>query len=104
VCGEEQFGPHHTLLNPTLVVEVLSESTKDYDRNTKFLCYQRIESLQEYIMIEQTERRVYVWTRLAADEWRFREYTEGDIPLSVGANVSMDQIYDLVRFETGSSQ
>ena len=55
VCGQAQFDDSHrdTLLNPTLIVEVLSESTEAYDRGRKFEHYRKLESLAEYVLIAQ---------------------------------------------------
>ena len=65
VCGEQQFDDEHrdTLLNPTLIVEVLSPSTEAYDRGEKFDHYSQLESLQEYVMIAQDRPRVERYVR-----------------------------------------
>ena len=59
-CGEELFAEtiQDNLLNPTLIIEVLSDSTEAYDRGKKFELYQQIESLAEYILISQYELKV----------------------------------------------
>jgi Uma2 family endonuclease len=60
VCGEPQFEDDHgdTLLNPTVLIEVLSDSTERYDRGRKFGLYRTIESLAEYVLVAQDEYRV----------------------------------------------
>ncbi len=60
VCGEPRFLDHEQdiVLNPTLIVEVLSESTKNFDRGEKFMRYRLLESLQDYILIAQKETHV----------------------------------------------
>src|ERR1044072_8315019 len=60
VCGEARFEDQHvdTLLNPTVIIEVLSESTEAYDRGEKFAQYRRIESLREYVLVAQNKIRV----------------------------------------------
>src|SRR5256885_1751370 len=65
VCGEPQFHDDRTdvLLNPTLIVEVLSESTAAFDRGEKFQAYQQIDSLQEYLLIAQDKPIVEQYVR-----------------------------------------
>ena len=61
VCGEPQFAgesPKDTLLNPALLVEVLSPATENYDRGQKFASYRTIESLRDYLLIHQDRRHV----------------------------------------------
>lgn len=74
VCGEALFSVEvglETLLNPTLIVEVLSPSTEQYDRGEKFLRYLRMDSLREYVMIAQDAPRVEVYTRQADGTWLY---------------------------------
>ena len=63
VCEEPRFEDGHfdTLLNPTVVVEVLSPSTETYDRRGKFYAYQTLKSLQEYILVHRT---MSVWNSI----------------------------------------
>jgi Uma2 family endonuclease len=65
VCGEPRFEDEHvdTLLNPTLIVEVLSPSTERYDRGRKLEHYRRIPSLAEYVLVAQDARRIEWYTR-----------------------------------------
>jgi Uma2 family endonuclease len=65
ICGEAQFADDQedTELNPVLIVEVLSESTRDYDRGRKFQHYRKLPSLAGYLMIEQDEPHIEHWTR-----------------------------------------
>ena len=60
VCGKEQFEDTHldTLLNPTLIIEVLSDSTEAYDRGRKFLHYQLLDSLIDYLLVSQDAPRI----------------------------------------------
>ena len=105
VCGEPVFEPHKdkrlTLLNPTLVVEVLSDSTRDFDRTEKFEYYRDIPSLQQYVLIEQRAPRVDVFTRSPDREWAFAPYASLDDTVvlgSIGAAVAMRHIYGRIRF------
>ena len=100
VCGEPQFEDAEvdTLLNPTLIIEVLSKSTEDYDRGTKFLHYRALPSLREYILIAQN--RIHVEHHLRQnDAWLLTEtdLREDVIELpSVGARLALTEIYDRV--------
>jgi Uma2 family endonuclease len=71
-------GRSDTLLNPVLVVEVLSKSTQDYDRTDKFAAFRSIECFAEYVLVDQF--RVYVTHFFRMDDggWGFAEYTESD--------------------------
>jgi Uma2 family endonuclease len=101
-CGEPRFegGEVDTLLNPTLIVEVLSPSTERRDRGRKFHQYRTIESLQQYVMVAQDEVRVECYTRRQA-EWAFVEIDQMDATLrleSIGCEVSVREIYAKVKF------
>ena len=71
VCGEAQFleGRRDTLLNPTLIIEVLSPSTEAYDRGLKFELYSSVESLREYVLVSSERARVERFIRQASDQW-----------------------------------
>jgi Uma2 family endonuclease len=62
------------LLNPLLIIEVLSESTETYDRGKKFWHYRQLASLQEYVLISQDMALVEIFSRQANDEWLMRTY------------------------------
>jgi Uma2 family endonuclease len=70
VCGKEEYldDKFDTLLNPTVIFEVLSPSTEDYDRGTKFKLYRTIPSLQNYVLVSSTEFAAEVYTR-NNDQW-----------------------------------
>ncbi len=72
VCGEEKYydDKFDTLTNPMVLIEVLSASTEEYDRGTKFKLYRSIPSLQSYVMVSSTEYLAEVYTR-NNDEWIF---------------------------------
>jgi Uma2 family endonuclease len=75
-CGKEEFEDDNrdTLLNPIVIVEVLSSSTEAYDRGLKFLHYQTIESLQEYVLISQSPHRIEVYHKQAVGAWGYRSF------------------------------
>ena len=102
VCDEPRFDDTHfdTLLNPTVLIEVLSPSTAAYDRGEKFASYQKLDSLCEYVLISQDRIRVERYLR-QAQEWDLTEsYSLSDVfPLtSIGCELSLQAIYAKVQF------
>lgn len=82
------------LVNPTVLVEVLSDGTESYDRGEKFRQYRHLESLREYVLVAQHEPRIEVFRR-EGTSWRLEEYGPGetvDLP-SIDARISVDQVY-----------
>jgi Uma2 family endonuclease len=67
-----------TITNPILIVEVLSDSTKDYDRTTKFEMYRSLPSFKEYVLIHQSRKQVSVWTKQANNKWILEDYKGDD--------------------------
>lgn len=79
VCGPEEFVPDahlDTLLNPTVLFEVLSVSTAKNDWHNKFMLYRNIRSLQHYVLVDSRKVSVSVFTRTTSDDWNFRDYQE----------------------------
>ena len=76
VCGQPQFADDQkdTLLNPTVLIEVLSPSTEAHDRGLKFAQYRKLESLKEYVLVSQQEARVEVFSRRAAGQWLMTDF------------------------------
>ena len=75
-CGQEKFQDNNTdtLLNPIVILEVLSTTTEAYDRGLKFLYYQTIESLQEYVLISQNPHRIEVYNKQTDGAWGYRSF------------------------------
>lgn len=101
VCGEPRFEDAEldTLLNPTLLIEVLSSSTEGYDRGRKFAQYRTLESLREYVLVSQEEVRVELFTRQPDEHWLLSEAGRLDatLPLaSVGCELRLADAYDRV--------
>lgn len=105
VCGKPKLldGAFlDTLLNPTLIVEVLSPSTADYDKGTKFDHYRTIETLREYVLVWQDKKRIALYTRQADESWILRDFIgeEAEIVLrSIECVLNVEDIYDKVDFE-----
>jgi Uma2 family endonuclease len=98
VCGPRELDPEdaNTVVNPTLLVEVLSPSTAEYDRGGKFENYKLIPSLRHYVLVSSDERRLEVWSRGTSDEWTLRRSLAGgvaELP-AIGARLSVDELYD----------
>lgn len=103
VCGEPQFqdDTFDTLLNPVLLIEVLSDSTESYDRGRKFQHYRSIESLQEYILVSQTEARVEKYVRHGDGFWLLSEAVGLDSEIefsSIECLIPLVEIYDKIDF------
>lgn len=103
VCGEIQFDDEHhdTLVNPSLLVEVLSPSTEAYDRGQKFGHYRRLPSLQEYLLIAQERACVEMYTR-QGEIWVLSEtndLNESVSLVSINCELSLHEIYDKVQFD-----
>lgn len=81
------------LLNPTIIVEVLSDSTEEYDRGEKFAHYMKIHSVREYVLVSQNTPRIEVFRRPERGHWRRDEARSGETIVVLGATVHVDEIY-----------
>ena len=101
VCGEAQFEDAHndTLLNPTVIVEVLSPSSEAYDRGMKFKYYRGVESLQEYVLVAQNAVHIEHYVR-ESDRWVLTEIDSLDARLtlpSIACDVAVRDVYKNVE-------
>jgi Uma2 family endonuclease len=108
VCGEAQFDDEEldTLLNPTLIVEVLSKSTESHDRGTKFEHYSKLKSLQEYLLVTQSRPRVELFTKQGEGRWILAafENLEDVIELaSIGCELKLKDIYRKINFDAAEA-
>lgn len=101
VCGDPRYDPDdpHAIDNPTLLVEVLSPSTADYDRGGKFVHYRTLESLREYVIVSLEPRLVEAHRRLEHGMWLMTEIASGDVELaSIGVRLVYEDLWrDLDR-------
>jgi Uma2 family endonuclease len=102
VQGELQFQESRkdTLTNPIAIAEVLSESTKAYDRDEEFKAYRTIPSLQEYLLIDQYDQHVEQFSKTTSQKWTFTEYDGPEALLalsSVPFEISLLDLYDKVN-------
>jgi Uma2 family endonuclease len=97
VCGKAEFAPTtpESLLNPRVVVEVLSESTANYDIGAKTAHYRLRPSVHGILLIDSRSRNVTVWRRLGPDEWHVSGLTDGEFAVpGVDATLSFAAIYE----------
>ncbi|MEO0455256.1 MAG: Uma2 family endonuclease [Cyanobacteria bacterium P01_A01_bin.114] len=95
------------VLNPCLIVEVLSKSTKDCDRTDKFRYYRSIPEFQEYVLIDQYEVGIEQYTKTAEDTWLFRAYNSDAEKIrfeSISVEMSIEDIYENVSFKGLANQ
>ena len=102
VCSEPRLLDDHfdTLLNPTLLVEVLSPSTEAYDRGRKFDNFQSIESLQEYLLVSADRIHADLFTRQADGGWLLTSASRLEDTLtlqSIGCHLSLADVYEKVE-------
>jgi Uma2 family endonuclease len=85
VCGSIEFveNRNDTVTNPIVIVEVLSKSTRDYDRGFKFELYREIETLQDYVLIDQARIHVECFHKLEDGRWVLVEFNRPDVTLTI---------------------
>lgn len=101
VCGPRETAAvdANALINPTLLVEVLSDSTELFDRGKKFKDYQRLPSLQHYLLVNQDEARIEHYRRNADDTWTLSNAERGGavrLP-DLGGDLVVDEIYQAIE-------
>jgi Uma2 family endonuclease len=104
VCSESRFADDEfdTLLNPIVVLEILSPSTERYDRGKKFHHYQQLESLREYVLIAQDSPRIERFLRQDDGTWNLTDVSgmDGSLQLaSIDAVLKLADVYQKVTFE-----
>jgi Uma2 family endonuclease len=106
-CGDRQHDPEdftgQTLLNPSVLFEVLSPTTEGYDRGTKAMHYRRVESLQALVLVKQEEARIEVHVREGKDKWTILDIDGMDAVLTLpvaGVELPLAEIYDGVDFNS----
>ena len=107
-CGEPELEEEHLdmLYNPTLIVEVLSPTTEDYDHGKKFSRYRRIDTLQEYLLVAQDAPHVEHYVRQDDGSWRLTDTDGLDATItlpSIEAELPLDEVYlDVLEDEKSS--
>ena len=103
VCGELRFDEldENALINPAVIVEVLSKSTETYDRGEKFIHYRKIGAMTDYILISQETARVEHFVRQPDNQWLLSEadtLQDRIILSSIGCELALAEIYEKVAF------
>jgi Uma2 family endonuclease len=103
-CGNAEFvAPDPpSLVNPVVLMEVLSPSTEARDRGEKFLQYQSIPSLREYVLVSQWPRRFETFQKQSDGVWAYRVHADGEALeiVSLGLSISVEDVYRKVRGES----
>lgn len=105
-CGDRRYEDDKppSLLNPTCLVEVTSDTTEDFDRGSKFVQYQAIESLREYVVVSHRERRIDHHRRLDTGQWLYTACVSDDVPLelpALGGSIGLVDVYEGVDLDEG---
>ncbi len=103
VCGDIEFVGNRDdiIANPVIIVEILSQSTKNYDRGDKFNAYRKIRSLRDYILADQYACHIEYFFKNDADRWELDEFENPNDSFqirSVGVELSLEAVYHRVRF------
>lgn len=103
VCGEQKFedAQLNTLLNPTLIIEILSDSTEDFDRGTKFVNYRQINSLKEYILVSQNKMKIEKYIRQGENKWLLTEESNSEKTVelpSINCLLLLKEVYRNIKF------
>ena len=104
VCGEEQFDDDEedTLLNPALIVEVLSKSTERQVRGAKFEHYSKLASLREYLLVAQNRPRLELFTKQSPGRWLLAEFESLDdvvVLTSINCELALKDVYLKINFQ-----
>jgi Uma2 family endonuclease len=104
LCDKPRFddAQKDTLLNPTVLIEILSDSTANYDRGAKFKHYRTLDSLKEYLLVAQNEYHIEHYVRQANNQWLLSETSHLidviELP-SINCRLALTDIYDKVEIE-----
>jgi Uma2 family endonuclease len=107
VCGPTHYFPARTdtILNPTVIIEVLSKSTRSLDQGEKFVWYRSLSTLQDYVLIDQYRIHIDSYHKLANGQWLLTEYRSADDVItleSVNVEIPVRQLYRRVEWSLGS--
>jgi len=102
VCGESKFEDdlRDTLLNPSVIFEVLSESTEAYDRGKKFKNYRKLESVLDYLLVDPKSYRIEHYIRQPQNRWLLVEISGAQETVhleSIGCELALAEVYDKVE-------
>ena len=103
VCGKPLIldTDKNTFLNPSVIIEILSKSTRNYDRGTKFKLYRDMDSLQEYILVDSQAISIEKFKRLPDNSWQLTEFKTLEESLTinkVNITLQLKDIYEGITF------
>ena len=104
ICGKVMTlnNDDYNVLNPTVIIEVLSKSTKNYDRGEKFKLYRDIRALKEYILVDSESIHIEIFRLNENQHWELEEYKslpESVFIKAIDVTISLSEIYDGVHIE-----
>jgi Uma2 family endonuclease len=104
VCGKTETTVSYTdnLTNPIVIIEILSKSTKDYDRGSKFMLYRSIKTLKEYVLIDSTSISVEHFEKHDDKSWRlteFKQLTDEFVITTINLSIQLKDLYEDVNIE-----
>jgi Uma2 family endonuclease len=99
ICGKPETTNEEddTVIKPSAIIEILSKSTKDYDRGTKFNLYRSIQTLKEYITIDSLSISVEIYTRQPDNSWNMKEFkqlSDSFVISAIGLTLQLKDIYE----------
>lgn len=92
-----------TVMNPIIIAEVLSKSTQAYDRTEKFAAYRSISTLRDYLLIDQYQPHVELYSRVDENQWLFREYgqlSDRVVLDAVSVEIGLADLYEAIEFQS----
>jgi hypothetical protein len=98
-----QMGRKDTVTNPIFIAEILSQSTKGYDKDEKFSAYRTIPSFQEYLLVDQYSQHIEHYSKSGFNQWIFSEYNNSEDYInltSISCGISLLEVYDDIEFKT----
>jgi Uma2 family endonuclease len=103
ICGEPELTDENkdTVTNPSVLIEILSTTTKDYDRGGKFNLYRSIKTLKEYVLIDSTAVSVEVFSHNIDNSWRlveFKHLSDSFTITTIEATLLLNEIYENITF------
>ena len=104
ICGKPKTNNEEkdTIVQPSAIIEVLSKSTKDYDRGSKFMLYRSIKTLNEYITIDSLSVSIEMYTRNPGNSWtltEFKQLTDSFVISTIGLTLLLKDVYEDVSID-----
>lgn len=104
ICGKPETADsfRDSIINPSVIIEILSKSTKDYDRGTKFTLYRGIKTLKEYILIDSTSISIEIFTRQNNNSWNlteFKQLSDSFTITTINLTLHLKDVYEDVSFD-----